>query len=298
LNKRILISFVILISVFNLFSIEKKEENIKRTIMILPFLNKNDVKKYSYLSDSIRDALKAKLLDGDNFILTNLSSIDSKISELGFNKESVMEETNAKQVALKLKADVIVFGKYIIIEDKIMVQIDALDIFTKETIASSTLKGELGLDIFRIIDESVDDIAKKLKAKLTQVKKSYFTEMNRILNRENFTVQNKVGVGLTSGGGSLFLAGLGILIFDLAYYQKILSQNLYNNPRTDIGYNDYQKAYYNNISLLATSITILCIGSSMMAVGIPFVVYKKKNTKVSINFDRNSTVNLEICFDL
>ena len=293
MNKKLFVLILSALVSFSMTGIEKKEETVKRTIMILPFLNKNDVKKYSYLSDSIRDALKAKLLDGNNFILTNFSVIESKITELGFNPESAMNENNARQIAMKLKADVIVFGKYIIIEDKIMIQFDALDIFTKETVASTTLRGELGLDIFRLIDESVDDISKKLKAKFTDVKKSYFTEMNRILDRENFTTLNKVGAGLTSAGSTLFFAGLGILIFDLAYYEKVLNDNLYNNPRTNSGYNEYIKTYNIYNSLLGSSLAVLCIGAALVAVGIPLVVYKKKNVKVTINFGKNASVNFE-----
>ena len=301
MNKRIIIIINLFFVFFTSYSIgneskNSNEETIKRTIMILPFLNKNEVKKYSYLSDTIRDALKAKLLDSESFTLTNLNIIDSKITEMGFNNENIMLESNAKQLALKLKADVIIFGKYIIIEDQIMIQIDALDIFTKETIASSTLKGELGLDIFRVIDESVNDISKKLKTKLTEVKKSYFIEMTKILNKENFTIQNKVGIGLTCGGGTFFAVGLGILIFDLAYYADKVADNLYNNPRTDTGYNDYVKTYYIYSGLLGSSIAFICIGTAAVAVGIPLIVYKKKTTKIVLNLNNFSKPSFEFSY--
>jgi TolB-like protein len=306
LNKLIFILLILLFS-FSISGAEinKKEEVVKRTIMILPFVNTNNVAQYGYISDALRDALRSKLIEVENFQLSNFSLIDDKIKELNFQKNDLVEEKNGRSIALRVKADVIIVGKYIIIDEKIMIQMNAFDIFSTEIIASTSVSGELGLDVFRIIDESVLDMVKKLKTKLKEVKKTYFTEMTNLLIKErmlkfkeNFTPVNKAGLGLTAGGGALFAGGLGIFIFDLSYYYSKVKDNLYNNPRTDAGYDEYVKVYQIYSALMISGLVTLGVGTSLVATGIPLLVYKKKNKKVSFNINKNKSLSVEVSFEM
>ena len=301
--KKIVIIVIFSIIINSLFALREKKpakELIKRTIAIIPFLNKNNVEKYVYLSDTIRNALKTKLLDLDQFQFIAFNDIDTKTIELGYSKESILEESNAKNISLKLKADVFITGFYIIIEDKIMIQIDAYDIFTNKTIASSNVKGEVGLDIFRLVDEITIDMSEKLSKKLPKVDKTYFDEMIKVIKeerkfnfRENFTIHKKIGLGLTIGGSTLLVAGLPILIYDLAAYTDIVTDNLYHNPRSDSGYEDYTKSYYTYIGLLAAGVACLGAGTVLLCVGIPLLTIKfKKKENISFNVE----VKNEICF--
>lgn len=304
LLKKILITFIFsLLLFYTLYSeneLNHKKDLIKRTIAIIPFLNKNNVEKYSYLSDTIRNALKTKLLNLDQFQFINFNDIDTKTADLGYTKESSLEEINAKNIALKLKADVFITGFYIIIEEKIMIQIDAYDIFENKTIASSNVKGEVGLDIFRLVDEITLDMSEKLSKKLPKVDKTYFDEMIKVIKeerkfnfKENFTIQKKVGLGLTIGGGTLLLSGLPILIYDLAAYTDIVKDNLYYNPRTDSGYEDYTKSYYTYTGLLAVSIVCISTGTILLGVGIPLLSVKfKKKENISFNFEEDDGICL------
>ena len=304
--KKILLIVLLKILLLNFFyanvKSDDKEELIKRTIAIMPFINKNNVEKYSYLSDTIRNALKSKLLDFDQFQFTNLNEIDDKTLELGYTRESSIEEKNAKDIATQLKADVFITGFYIIIEEKIMMQIDAYDIFTDKTIASSNVKGEVGLDIFRLVDEITFDMAEKLSKKLPKVYRTYFDEMIKVIKEErrfkfkkNFTIQKKTGLGLTIGGGVLLAAGLPIFIYDLAGYADIVKNNLYYNPRTDEGYNDYTRSYYIFTSLLIASIVSMGTGAVLLGVGIPLLVIKfKKKDNVSFNIEIKDRIYFNI----
>ncbi len=279
---------------------DSKKDLIKRTIAILPFLNKNNVEKYGYLSDTVRNALKTKLLNLDQFQFTNFTDIDTETIKLEFSKKTALEEANAKKIALKLKADVFITGFYIIIEDQIMIQIDAYDIFSNKTAASSNVKGEVGLDIFRLVDEITIDMSDKLSKKLPKVDKNYFDEMIKVIKekrkfnfREDFTVKKKVGLGLTIGGGTLVLAGVSILIYDLAAYSDIVTNNLYYNPRTDAGYDDYVNSYYTYTALLVTSIVSLSTGSILLGIGIPFLVIKfNKKENISFNIELKDEISM------
>lgn len=291
---------------FNFFAQQKEQKTlVKRTILILPFFNINNVEKYNYIGDTLRDALKSELIKTDYYLFINFSDIENTIKKLKYTNEDTIKEVNAKDLAVRLKADVVVIGKFIIIEEKIMIQIEAIDIFKNQTVASTTTKGEIGLDIFRIIEESTKDMAGKMIESLKMVDKTYFDEMNNIIKKEQklklksiFTPLVKTGIILNSIGGGLALIGLPILIYDLAGYSNVVQNKLYNNDRSDAGYQDYLNASYTYIGLFAGSLVAIGVGSIMLIVGIPLIVYdlKKKNRKLSFNIIVGKNLKLELCY--
>ncbi len=296
-----------------LFANEPSKKNtplIKRTIAIVPFNNQNNTEKYNYLSDTIRDALKAKLLKTNIFNLTSFSSINNEIKKLEIPKELITDEENAKRIALKAKADVVVIGKYLIIEDNIMIQLDAIDIFTGITVESSNMKSELGLEIFNMIDEITNEMTGKMSVKLKMVNKTYFDEMMKILrekhkfeNEKKLLAQNKTGIGLTASGSGLLLIGLPIFIYDLAGYTDILMKNQrsYESTNTDKDYDRYQVSYNIFLGLFCSGIILSVTGIVFLSVGIPLIFFKSKTTKnkisMNIEFDY-SKIDLYIKFKL
>src|SRR4030042_4533244 len=169
MKKYFIVLFLILIN-FIVQSIEKKEkELLKRTVSILPFYNQNSMEKYDYLSDTIRDSLKAKLVLTDSFILTSFSLIDDKMKKYKLTPGEAIRDDNTKKIAYAVKSDIAVVGKFVIIEDKIMVNIEAIDIFTGQITATSQINGEIGLDIFRIVNRVTEDITAKMNSKLKMV---------------------------------------------------------------------------------------------------------------------------------
>jgi|GEM_PF-3949382 len=161
---------------------EENNELIKRTVMIIPFYNINNVSDYDYLNGMIRDALRTELLNTDQFLFTDFSLVDKEIKK--YNLNNIIDEKKIKDLAWKLKADVAVIGKYAIIEDEIMINVTVIDIFKNQAVASSNIKGNLGIDVFRIIDQSAKDITTKMKKNIKMVNKSYFDEMMKLRNNE------------------------------------------------------------------------------------------------------------------
>jgi TolB-like protein len=291
MKKNLVIMFIILLA-FNLFpqdeTKKKNEKLIKRTILILPFKNINNVAKYAYLDDTLKNTLKTELLKKDLF---NIRTYSNEESELKLDKE------NLKKTAVKMKSDVYIKGEYIIIDEDIKIIIEAVDVFTGQPVASTHVNGSVGLDIFRIIDQSTKDMADKLSANLKKIKKSYFDEMIRVLRKERqekILPINKAGIALTACGGSLVLIGFPILIFDVAYYNNVVQNKLYNNPDTDSGYEDYMNAYWTNIALLSSSIAILGTGLCLLAVGLPLIFIKNKNLDFSLNMRMGDAVRFEM----
>ena len=293
--KKIITILLLFINIFT-FSLEKKV--IKRKILILPFQNINNVNKYQFLSTSLRDALNAELLTSDLYSILSFAEISNEINVLGLNELEATDEINANKVALKMKADVIIIGTYIIIEDKIKVQMKAIDAHEKQTVISINMQGDVDLDIFRIIDVSVKDMAKRMYEKLPPITDDYFIQQRRLLRQKYLTPKVKVGIGLTAGGAVFVLAGLPIFIYDVAGYSSIVKDNLYNNPRTAVGYQEYLKTSYTHIALLAVSLSTTGVGLVLIAIGVPLIVYDlvqlRKKMSVSIEINNNVELALKI----
>lgn len=282
---------------------KRKISFIKRKILLLPFLNVNNIKKYDYLSATLTETLKAKLLNSESFVLTDTSQLDNKIKQLDYTNESIIEKEYAIKIANQYKSDVVVLGKYIIVNEEIMILISAIDIFTEETVASSSINGDLGVDIFRLIDEVSDNITEKMIKKLPMVKKTYFDEMTKIIRKQHFldemnnlTKLNRAGIGFTIAGGILLASGTTILLYDLLGYSKVVEYNLENLPSTKKGYEEYNNSYNALISLLAVGITSMAIGTIGLSIGISFILYKKNRNKLSFNVEINQDIKFEICY--
>ena len=72
--------------------------------------------------------------------------------------------------------NVVVIGRYIILENKILVQIEAIDVFTKEVVAITNIEGNLGVDQFRIIDNSSNDMTNKMIKEFPVLEKSNYDQ--------------------------------------------------------------------------------------------------------------------------
>lgn len=300
------ITLLLLLSII-IFAESQPQQLIKRTVLILPFLNKNNVEKYNYLQDTLVDALNSELIRTDQFNFIRPTEAEEILEQEDID---YYEKTkNLIDIAIKLKADVIVIGQYIIIEDKIMIQVKAIDVFSEQIAASSNINGDLGIDIFRIIIESSKDIANKMAKELRMVDKTYFDEMSKILNQDTtnkeisidfkkqLSPMKKSGIALISTGGSILLIGIPILIYDLAGYSSIMidKRNLANEK--DIDYSEYMETFLIFTGLLVGSVTASVIGLSVLIVGIPLTVYKGKN-KLSINISCNFNNSVDLFFKL
>jgi len=311
--KKILIIICFLTTLF-IHSIEKKnnqnqknQELIKRTVLILPFLNNNNIEKYDFLSNTIMDALRANLINTGEFNLSNPVKLNEEIEKIGFSKENMVKLPNALSIAKYLESDIVVTGKYIVIEEKIMIQFEAIDVFTGEYALINSVTGELGINLLKLIDDISKDMANKMALKFPKVERSYFIEMSKIFNKENnknnnvkinFSVTNKIGLGLTISGGVFILSGLTLLIYDLTGYSNILKNNINYYENNKISYKEYNNSYYTFIGLFCSGIVVSAIGLIFTATGIPLIIYENKNKQISINFDIQNSIKIYMRFKI
>jgi len=289
----------IIIFIFISFSIVKAEEKyslnkeeIKRTVLILPFLNKNGIKKYDYLGDSLMKALKAGLIETNKFILVNSIDVENKIKNFNLSSNSVIESRNAVKIAKKIDANVVIVGSYIIFNNKILVQIEAIDVFTKKIVAITNMEGDLGIDLLRIIDDSSKDITSKMLKGFPLLKKSDFNQL--ISGNKNESIRIS-GIILTCIGGTLFLVGTPILIYDLLGYSSILMTYKKDYEENMDNFEVYNNSYITFMSLFISSIATMSLGVILTAIGIPLLVIKF-NKKISLNIELENNANFFISY--
>ena len=292
MKKNIVFLIFLLISL-NVFSNDAGNVLIKRNVLVIPFVNSNNDQKYDFLKDAISDAIKANLMNTNQFNLSNPLEIDKKISEMGFYKEKILEPANAIAIAKSLKSDVVVVGKFIAIDDKVMIQIQAIDVFTEEIVIVTNQSGSLGINLLKLIDNVSKNLSVKMAEKFPKVDRSYFTEMRKIMNENdkrnkikfNLTPVNYAGIGLCAGGITLLLSGISMLIYDFAGYSTVLQGYKDNYTRTKTDFDGYESSYNIFIGLFISSVVLSSVGFIMAIVSIPLIIYKKKNKEFSLSLE-------------
>jgi TolB-like protein len=301
---------IYLMTIIKVFSYDNTNDNdlIKRNVLILPFLNSNKNQDYDFLKDTIIDALKANLINTNQFNLSNPLQIDMKIKGLGYYDEKILEPSNAVEIAKSLESDVVVVGKFITVDEKIMIQIQAIDVFTGEIVIVINKTDDLGINLLKLIDDVSKDISNKMAEKFPKVDRSYFAEMTKLLDKKNekkekiiktkynITMTNKIGIGLCTSGGGLFLSGSSILIYDLVGYSSTLRGYKENYEKTKTGFDDYNNSYNIFIGLFCSGIALSSTGLIMTLISIPLIVYQKKEKLLSFNFEYDNCLEFIISY--
>lgn len=156
-----------------IFAQAEDDALIKRKIAIFPFINQNKVEEYDYLVDTIRDAFRAKLQDTDLFLFSNFSEIDNGVEDLDILKN----ETKLSELAFSLGADVVVMGKFVVIEGNIMISANALDVLQKTSVTSAIINGETGIALFDLVNQISVEMADKMAKDFPKVDKTLLKEL-------------------------------------------------------------------------------------------------------------------------
>jgi hypothetical protein len=161
---------------------------ISRSILVLPFFNEDKKNKdFNYLSDVLKDSLISKLQTANQFIFIDNIDIKNKAKSMGYNMEELIDESKSIKLALELKADVLVLGKYVVLENKVLMYARAYDLLDYQDVVSS-VDGDAGIDIFNLVDELSKDLARKMSDK--------YPKMNKNLNSDNIFMLNYAGIPL------------------------------------------------------------------------------------------------------
>ena len=157
---------------------EIKDGAIPRSVLIVPFYNMTPRKtEFNFLSDALRDAITSRLQNLDQFYFVNPIEVTNSMSSLGFNPASMNNINNALRLASHLKADILVVGKFYILEEKVMISTRSYDMIDFQDVVSS-VEGNTGVDIFVLVDALSSDMARKMEEKYPKI--SEFKSSNEL----------------------------------------------------------------------------------------------------------------------
>ncbi len=274
--KKIIISLINLLIFINF--INPTDELVKRTIMMLPFYNESKVEQYNYISNVIRDSLRTEIEMKNIFKFIEYSEIDKNIKQEQYIKNDSFEKKNVLMISINLKADIVIFCKYNISNEKIIIMLNAIDVLTGYTVIEIVDSGNIGVELFKLIDKLSQNIAEIMSRQLTLIRKSYYEkklkEQEEKIKKEleleekkqefhknyNITIgagllafayqykdgkkiQDKTNSNLTYGTGSMNYIKFGIFFpFSFSYYFHKISSIGFTFK---IGYNLGLADFYN-----------------------------------------------------
>jgi hypothetical protein len=289
---KLAIIFVLIINTLFIFSLnENVDELIKRKIIILPFVNKNKIMEYDYLSDIMMETLRGELLDTNIYEFTNFSMTDDILKNKEYKQEDFMDFKIAKKIALQFNADVVITGQFIIFEKRILVLIHAIDILTGELAAMTKVEGNIGVELFSVINIASKDMTTKITNALPMLDKEKYEKKVNLNNIKFYlTPMNKAGIGLISSGGFLILLGVPILVYDLTGNIEILRINKERYLNTNENYSDYDRSYNIFTGLFIASICTASIGVVLAIIGFTLLfikINKKDNVALILGLNNN-----------
>lgn len=164
-----LLFFIVLVSLDGYSQTEEENvssgELINRTVILLDFINAVGEEDYEYLSQSIPDSIRSALIQTEKFNLdTPREAVLDTAQDLGIPESNFFNSMDAVRIAEAMDADVVVIGKYQVLNEQLKVVTHALDLESNGRIAaSSDVDGSLeGIHIFDVIDKAAEDLATKM----------------------------------------------------------------------------------------------------------------------------------------
>jgi len=168
---------LILILLQNLFLYSN--DFINRNIIIYPIVNQSKNKKYDYISDIIRDAIKSKLINNRDCKLIDLKKIDYE-----FKYIKSYNENKLKKLALENNGDSFIFGEYYINNQEIYINVIIFDIITDEKYMYNKIKCNLGLNVFNVAELILKELKKNIIYKFNLNQKDFFKK--KIIEKYNY----------------------------------------------------------------------------------------------------------------
>jgi hypothetical protein len=163
---RLKIFFITILFFYVNFLYSEETDLVKRKVAIIPLYNSVDKAGYDYMSNIITDSLRANLYQLDKYnLIDDRTLVDLlKKNKLDYNK--MLWEDTAVKIGDILKVDVVIFGFYIAVDDKVKIYINALDYQVRKSAINLEMSGDSGLEMVntanKISLQMADQMLKKL----------------------------------------------------------------------------------------------------------------------------------------
>jgi|GEM_PF-6845291 len=223
MKKYLLILYFIIIFIILTGSNTKKEDLIKRRILIMPVFNTSSNEEYDYLSDVIWDTLKLNMKKKGDLEIVDYNKIKNEIKNQRLNKLDCTRLEKVKDLALTLGADIILISMYDIKNDEdIIIKCISYDLLKDDVSITSLYNGCIGLEVYRYIDEVSIDLSNKMKKKFKLIERKKFEQI----------IENRYGKEKLEAFIRYKSIGKNIPM------QGLIGEYLFNNDQSDTSINN------------------------------------------------------------
>ena len=208
------------------------------------------------------------------------------LDELKIGQSDEFDESSALQVGKLASAKMVILGSISKIGETIALNIRGIEVETGKIIFARNLKRTQESDLFDATKE-ISIALKPQKQKTELTTEEIKTKQNQINNIKY------AGIGLSVTGIAIFLAGTGVLLYDIFGYMPVVRDARDNGTN----YEDYELKYNTAIGLLAGSISGISLGIIMAGSSIPLIAYKEK-VVLTMNIHTNFETVVALSFNI
>jgi len=128
------------------------EHLVNKNIVVLDFVNFTGNADYNYLSQTIPDAINAKLTQSNTFNIHPRSKVPIYIEKLKIEYNQINQDTNMLKVGEMIDADVVISGSFKVHDGIITIDIKAIEVISGRLTTQLRFEGKLDENIFDLID--------------------------------------------------------------------------------------------------------------------------------------------------
>jgi TolB-like protein len=137
----------------------------KASIAIVDFQNTSSNQRLDYLQQAIPEALTTRLAESGNLNIVERSRLDDAIKEMKLGMVGLVDQNEAAEIGKAVGANAIMVGSFLEISNVIRLNARLIDVQTSQVLIAKTVQGQVGAEIFNLMDGLAKSIEEQLIGK-------------------------------------------------------------------------------------------------------------------------------------
>lgn len=192
----------------------------KVSIAIMDFQNTSGKANLDYLQKSIPEALITRLAESGNLNIVERTRLEDAIEEMKLGMAGVVDQGAAAEIGKAVGANAILVGSFIEISYVIRLNARLIDVQTSKVMTAKTVQGQVGAEIFNLMDGLAKSIEEQLVGKKPEPKPQPTPTPTPQPQPMPVTKNGGSKTGLYIAGGALVVGGAVAAVLLLSKKEK------------------------------------------------------------------------------